>query len=426
MMFSWKKAPTQLDIADCVGIINVTDVKLKEQLLILGFTTTDLKYLNAIEPVIIAHLTPIVDVFYNTILRVPELYAIIMKHTMVDRLKETLRIHVHEMFLGVIDEEYLAKRFRIAQRHVQIELATRWYICAIEVIKFETTKIIANQNYARASEQACLHALSKLWNLEQQIVIESYEAKQETKVVGVLAEEKDRVIENQLQLHAGTLEELTAAFQTTFDVLREQSVVILTSSKNCVALTTELANTTANNQQSLQEQSVSMDNIQQAIQDVQPKLDLFQTIAAGMGKIMQEVTQISNQTNLLALNASIEAARAGDAGKGFAVVANEVQKLSGQTKQSVAGLKDLLDQTAQSTTEIRHAFTVMIHEIGIGDTRLHDVLNQFAGINSQLENLQTQSLFMDEQVNQTTKSIVGVRKQIEHISEVSKELYDNI
>ena len=68
------------------------------------------------------------------------------------------------------------------------------------------------------------------------------------------------------------------------------------------------------------------------------RIDALNASVKQISSVADIIAQIAARTNLLALNATIEAARAGDAGKGFTVVAAEV--------------KQLADQTAQSTTEI--------------------------------------------------------------------------
>jgi methyl-accepting chemotaxis protein len=82
-------------------------------------------------------------------------------------------------------------------------------------------------------------------------------------------------------------------------------------------------------------------------------------------ELLSDVKSIADQTNLLALNAAIEAARAGEAGRGFAVVAEEVRNLSerstnfneqirrlvGQSKDAVARVRTLVQQTANRDME---------------------------------------------------------------------------
>ena len=68
----------------------------------------------------------IVDAFYRNLSKEASLIDMINDHSFVDRLKQTLKRHICEMFDGKIDEEYFIKRKKIAQVHVRIGLKTKW------------------------------------------------------------------------------------------------------------------------------------------------------------------------------------------------------------------------------------------------------------------------------------------------------------
>lgn len=60
-----------------------------------------------------------------------------------------------------------------------------------------------------------------------------------------------------------------------------------------------------------------------------------------INEILTLIKEIADETKMLGLNAAIEAARAGDAGAGFSVVASEIRKLSDQSRETVARIREL-------------------------------------------------------------------------------------
>nr|WP_229704098.1 protoglobin domain-containing protein [Caldalkalibacillus thermarum] len=79
---------------------------------------------------IVQHSHKITDAFYGGLTEIPELLNLIEQHSSVEWLKETLRVHLTELFAGHIDEAFMQKRMRVATTHVQIGLEPKWYIAS--------------------------------------------------------------------------------------------------------------------------------------------------------------------------------------------------------------------------------------------------------------------------------------------------------
>lgn len=73
---------------------------------------------------------PVTQGFYEHILGLPELAAIIRRHSNVEKLSGTLREYWRSLTEDPIDERYVEIRLAIGRRHDQIGLPPRWYLGA--------------------------------------------------------------------------------------------------------------------------------------------------------------------------------------------------------------------------------------------------------------------------------------------------------
>ena len=106
--------------------------EIENQVQMIGLTKEDLRILTNLQPFVNEQIDNIVTGFYENLVREPSLLNIINNHSSIDRLRQTLKRHITEMFDGVIDQPYYEKRIRIAHVHVRIGLKTKWYMCAFQ------------------------------------------------------------------------------------------------------------------------------------------------------------------------------------------------------------------------------------------------------------------------------------------------------
>jgi len=116
--------------------------------------------------------------------------------------------------------------------------------------------------------------------------------------------------------------------------------------------------------------------------------------AAGIGQVLNVISDIADQTNLLALNAAIEAARAGDAGRGFAVVADEVRKLAEKTMhatkevgQSITAIQAGAREAASGMDEATRAVAEATRLADHSGVALHEILELAGHTNDQVRSI---------------------------------------
>jgi methyl-accepting chemotaxis protein len=92
-------------------------------------------------------------------------------------------------------------------------------------------------------------------------------------------------------------------------------------------------------------------NLSLQMQGTTNEFNQLKEVTKSIGSLIEVINNISEQTNLLALNAAIEAARAGEQGRGFAVVASEVRDLATRTQGSTKDIQEMIEDLNQRVNE---------------------------------------------------------------------------
>lgn len=101
----------------------------------------------------------------------------------------------------------------------------------------------------------------------------------------------------------------------------------------------------------VRDSSVGMNEIRTHIQETAKRIKRLGENSQEIGEIVGLISDLTEMTNVLALNAAIQAASAGDAGRGFTVVAQEVQRLAERSAEATKQISALVKTTQSDTQE---------------------------------------------------------------------------
>nr|WP_246569910.1 globin-coupled sensor protein [Lentibacillus saliphilus] len=352
--------------------------EVEKQLKMIGLTTEDLQIINTLQPFVLEDVDHIVDRFYKNLENEPSLLNIIDDNSSIERLKKTLKQHIGEMFEGTIDDSYLAKRVTIAHIHVKIGLQTKWYMGAFQDLLLSLMTII--EKNVTQKEDVCLaiRAVTKILSLEQQLVLEAYDA--ETERLKAEGEQQKQAVRDHVASTAQNLAAVSEETNAAFHQLTSQANGIVSLAETSTKLTVHAKESAEDGKEHLHKQTINMSNVHSSVEEISNDVQVLLDILNQMQEIVGIVTDISDQTNLLSLNAAIEAARAGEYGRGFSVVAGEVRKLSEQTKSSVTNVSSLILNTNSQVEKLSKSLGKIRSEVEDGNHNMQATTKQFEEI----------------------------------------------
>ncbi|RDE31156.1 globin-coupled sensor protein [Parageobacillus thermoglucosidasius] len=410
------------------GDISITKgSEIEKQITMIGLTEKDLHIINAIQPFVIENINFIVDRFYKNLENELSLLKIINDHSSIEKLKKTLRQHIMEMFNGRVDASFIDKRIKIAHMHVKIGLPTKWYMCAFQDLFLALMDIIQQNIINKEDCFLAIRAVSKILNLEQQLVLEAYAAESERLKEAV--EEQKRLVRNNVASASQNLAAISEQTNASFQQLISQSNEIVSLAKNGTKLSLSAQERAEKGKEHMHKQALIMSNIYSAVDDISNDVHILLEISNQMQEIVGIVTGIADQTNLLSLNATIEAARAGESGRGFAVVAGEVRNLSEQTKNSVSKVSSLIQNTQKQVEKLTKSLDKIRTEVKNGnqnmqetEKRFEQILDTMAETMQQNNKIETELISFVNVIDELGKAFEEVSLSADKLTMITQEL----
>lgn len=394
-------------------------IDLPNQLSIIHLEKRDLAIARIIQPYFENNMDEIVNSYYNQIQQENSLQKIITDNSSVDQLKRTLRRHLYELFNGVIDTEFIKQRNRIAHVHVKIGLSTKWYVAGFQKIFYSFSKILYQNIEDKDDLLEAINVVSKLLNLEQQIVLEAYQ------------EETERLkLEQQEQKHlreriSTTAEELSFVMQQTkanVSSLVEKTTNIVELATAGVTSANAVQIKSTHGKACIDYQQIQMKNILLHTESITSEIKLLSDNSLKIDEVVQIVKKIADQTNLLALNASIESVRAGEHGRGFTVVANEVKKLAERTKASAVDVGDLIRKNNAQVKNVAEMTFAVNDQVQNGFKKMNEIIETFTIIMEEVEISKSQSTIIESELESFAEYFQEINQSVGQLAQSTEEL----
>ncbi|RAK18230.1 heme-based aerotactic transducer [Anoxybacillus vitaminiphilus] len=422
--FRKKRENSNADIAEVLSSpaspVHLQDAVMDKQLEMIELTKRDLALLTELKPFIEEKIDFIVTRFYDTLQTEQSLVEIINRHSSIDRLKQTLRIHVIEMFSGKIDEEFISKRTRIAVTHLRIGLLPKWYMCAFQQLLLSILEVISPHIRDPYMLLEAVKSVTKILSFEQQLVLEQYEKANEEARLQI--EQLKNELKKQLKAMVQELSSVSSEVSSSVSELTNQAKEILNFAEEASAIADLSKQQSIEGQQKLQNQLSTINRIEAMMTKIQTEMQSLQQSANKIENINSLVTAIADQTNMLSLNASIEAARAGEHGKGFAVVANEVRNLASQTKQSVSGVTDILNEINKKMDIISESLQSMVTLVAEGTDDMEKINQFFDTFAASLKQIREQNRRIGHEMRQYVHVVTEINEAVSNVATSAEQL----
>jgi len=144
----------------------------------VGWTEADVQRVKAVGPLLAQDFAPLIDDFYAEIKLHPDAIKVITGgEEQIARLKQSLHRWLAELFSGCYDQQYVARRWRVGYRHVEIGLNQVFTNAALSRLRRGLLKAMEIR-WQGTLEELLAHraSLNSLIDLDLAIIEDAYQA----------------------------------------------------------------------------------------------------------------------------------------------------------------------------------------------------------------------------------------------------------
>lgn len=144
----------------------------------VGWSDADAERIRAAGEILQSHFAAVIDDFYAEIAHHPNARKVITGGSeQIERLKGTLQDWLRQLFIGPYDHEFVAVRFRVGSKHVEIGLEQVYTNVAISRIRSSLVQAL-NDRWQSEPDQLreTVASLNKLLDLDLAVIEDAYQA----------------------------------------------------------------------------------------------------------------------------------------------------------------------------------------------------------------------------------------------------------
>lgn len=158
--------------------LKLTERRIEQIKKLFDLTQADEENMQAAEPFITRNLDWIVEEFYAKQLTHLEVEIVIGDSDTLQRLKNSMRGYIQEVFSGKFDEHYVSARLRVGKVHKRIGVSPALYMAAVrllwDILSDQFEKDHLEGNCSREEVDKRQRSLTKLLMFDVQFVFETY------------------------------------------------------------------------------------------------------------------------------------------------------------------------------------------------------------------------------------------------------------